>query len=145
MQLSVAVTEIGGMTSWQLAFNATTTVLVGQWITGAVVSTTVTIWLHVLLSPHPSIICQVWVMTFGQAPLVTRPVGVINTLVRVPGTLLVQQVETVGRSNVQVLPHGTVWWVGHCTCRQLVGQHPNTVTIWLQLVLLPHIPRATNS
>src|ERR1035437_10022494 len=129
------------MTSWQLAFNATTTMLVGQWITGGVVSTTVTFWLQVLVSPHPSIICQVWVMDFGQTPLVTRLVEVMSTLVKIPlggSSRLVQQDEATGRSNVQVLPHCTVLFVGHITCKQLVGQHPKTVTVWLQLVLSPH-------
>jgi hypothetical protein len=129
------------MTSWQLAFNATTTMLVGQWITGGVVSTTVTVWLQVLVSPHPSKIRQVWVMSFGQTPLVTRLVEVMSTLVKIPlggSSRLVQQDEAIGRSNVQVLPHCTVLFVGHITCKQLVGQHPKTVTVWLQLVLSPH-------
>jgi hypothetical protein len=47
----------------------------------------------------------------------------------------VQQVETTGASNAQVVPHCTDLLVGHCTTKQL--QHPRTVTVWLQLVLLP--------
>src|ERR1041384_2479676 len=74
----------------------------------------------------------------GQAPLVTEPVELISTLVTTPVEVtiwLVQQVEAVGVSNVQVLPHCTDLLVEHCTCKQL--QQPKTVTVWLQLVLLP--------
>jgi hypothetical protein len=51
---------------------------------------------------------------------------------------LVQHVETIGGSNVQVLPQGTVLSGWQMTCRQFVGgQHPITVTVWLQFVVLP--------
>ena len=46
---------------------------VEQLIVGGVVSTTVTIWLQMLLLLQPSLICQVWVITFGQLPFVARP------------------------------------------------------------------------
>src|SRR5271156_1346422 len=109
---------MGGMTSRQFEFNATITALVGQLMVGGVVSTTVTVWRQVLVSPQPSANSQVRVMTCGQTPLVTVPVTVMSKLVLVPGTLLVQQVEAEGASNVQVLPHCTVSLVGHCTCKQ---------------------------
>jgi hypothetical protein len=96
VQLSVAMMRIEGMTSRQLEFNGTTTVLVGQWITGGVVSTTVTTWLQVLLSPQASVISHVLVMNFGHTPLVTVLIEVISTLVVVPLKLLVQQDVAVG-------------------------------------------------
>src|SRR5438477_8155760 len=42
-----------------------------QLSTGGVVSTTVTVWLHLATLPQSSTACQVWVMTHGQEPLVT--------------------------------------------------------------------------
>jgi hypothetical protein len=54
-----------------------------------------------------------------------------------PIGLLLQQVVAVGVSKLQISPHSTDLVGGHCTCRQLVGQQPTTVTVWLQLVLLP--------
>jgi hypothetical protein len=67
--------------------------------------------------------------------LVINPVGRINRFVTVPGTLLPQQVVTTGGSKVKAVPHCTVLFVGHWTCKQL--QQPAMVTVWLQLVLLP--------
>ena len=96
VQLSVALTEMAGMTIWQLEFNATITALLGQWIIGAVVSTTVTVWLQDLASPQASSISQVRVMTCGQIPLVTVFATVISTLLVVPLMALVQHVVAVG-------------------------------------------------
>jgi hypothetical protein len=62
----------------------------------------------------------------------------IIKFVIVPGILPVQQVTANGWSNVQGVPHCTVLLVGQYNCRQGVGgQHPTTVTVWLQLVLFP--------
>jgi hypothetical protein len=96
VQASVALTEMAGMTSWQLVFNATTTVLVGQVMVGWVLSSTVTTWLQVLLSPQASVISHVLVMICGQTPLVTVLIEVMSTLVLVPLKLLVQQDVAVG-------------------------------------------------
>jgi hypothetical protein len=74
-------------------------------------------------------------VTVGHAPLLTTPSGVMRILVVVPGMLLVQQLVTTGRSNDHVVPHCTDLLVEHCTCKQL--QQPRTVTVWLQLVVLP--------
>src|SRR5580700_3802884 len=46
---------------------------------------TVTVWLHVLLSPHASVTSQACVMACtGQAPLVTGVSGVMTTLPKAP-------------------------------------------------------------
>jgi hypothetical protein len=96
-----------------------TVLLLAQCSPGGLVLTTVTVWLHVLLLPQASVNSQVWVMTHGQGPLfVTVPVAVMITLVTTPVeviTLLPQQDEANGRSNVQALPHGTVLSVGQIT------------------------------
>lgn len=109
---------------------------------GALVLSTVTVWLQLVLSPQPSAICHVSVIRLEQAPLVDRPVGVTNRLVTVPAVVmigLVQQVEAIGGSKLQALPHGTVLLGGHCTCRQFVAQlAPGcTVTVKVQLLLRP--------
>jgi len=69
------------------------------------------------------------------------PVEVMSTLVKVPAEVtipLAQHVVAVGWSKLQVLPHCIVLSFGHCTCKQLVEQHPKTVTVWLQFVVSPH-------
>ena len=79
---------------------------------------TVTVWLQVPLLPQPSVISQVWVMYCGQVPLVTMPRDVIRMLVNVPADVvncLGQHVVAVGGSNVQVLLHDTVLFVGQTT------------------------------
>jgi hypothetical protein len=105
------------------------------------VFTTVTVWLQVLVSPQASAISQVSVIRFEQVPLVTRLAWVMSTLVGVvvPVKKVVQQDEATGGSNAQLLPHGTVLLVGHCTCKQLVEQlvPSSTVTVKLQLLLSP--------
>jgi hypothetical protein len=101
----------------------TTTMLLGQLITGRLVFTTITIWLQVLLLPQASVISQVSVMNCGQTPLVTMPVELMITLVTTPDEVntLLQQDEADGRSNVQALPHGTVLFVGQVTTRPRLG------------------------
>src|SRR5579862_7836830 len=58
-------------------------------------------------------------------------------LVWVPLKLLGQHDVAIGMSKVHPEPHDTVLFVGQSTWRQLV-QQPVTVTVWLQLVRLPH-------
>src|SRR4051812_44645523 len=78
-----------------------------QKTTGGVVSTTVTVWLHVAVWPQSSTACHVRVMTFGQVPLVTVLTTVMVTL---PGPPVAsgQGLAGAGGSNVQVEPHSTV-------------------------------------
>src|SRR2546423_988502 len=92
-----------------------------QLITGGVVSTTVTVWLHVSVWPQSSTPCQVCVITQGQLPLVTVPTTVIVTLPGPPaasGHWLVQP----GGSKVQVVPHSTVLLVAQM--RENPPPHP---------------------
>jgi hypothetical protein len=96
---------------------------------------TVTVWLQLVLSPHKSVISQVWVM------VITMPSEVMSTLVA--GLVddasysLVQQDVAVGRSNIQALPHCTVLTLGHCTCKQFVQLAPSsTVTVKLHEAVL---------
>jgi hypothetical protein len=58
VQLSVSLTDMAGMTSWQFLFNGTITMLVGHVMTGGVVSTTVTVWVQVLMLLQQSMACQ---------------------------------------------------------------------------------------
>src|SRR5436190_3823894 len=74
--------------------------------TGAIVSTTVTVWLHCEKLPHPSVARQVRVMTRGQKPFVIVLTTV--SVIFVGGiAALLQLSNTLGTSN----PH----WVPHCT------------------------------
>src|SRR4051812_5892301 len=76
--------------------------------TGGVVSTTVTVWLHVAVWPQSSTALQVRVMTFGQVPLVTVLRTVTVTFPGPPVAGLGQGFTGVGGSKVQVEPHSTV-------------------------------------
>src|SRR6266850_2736160 len=69
---------------------------------GGVVSTTVTVWLQVLLWPHGSMACQVRVMACGQRPLVT-------VLRIVTARFAPLQVSlAAGESKLQAVPQMTV-------------------------------------
>src|ERR1017187_3144393 len=72
-----------------------TVLLLAHVSTGGLVFTTVTVWLHLLLLPQASVNSQVRVMTHGQGALL---VTVLTTGIV---TLLPQQEEPTGRSNVQ--------------------------------------------
>src|SRR5213593_3610025 len=84
-----------------------------QIITGGVLSTTVTVWLHVAVLLQQSVACQVAVITCEHGPagvpsgftLVAVLTSVIVTFVQPQGSL------TVGGSNVQFEPHSTVLFV----------------------------------
>jgi hypothetical protein len=80
-----------------------TVLLAAHVSTGGVVSSTVTVWLHVLVLPHPSVNSQVRVMTQGQGPLL------VTVLRTVAGTGAPLHASTaLGVSKVQTLPHSTV-------------------------------------
>ena len=80
-----------------------------QLSTGGVVSTTVTVWLHLALLPQSSTACQVWVMTHGQEPFVTVLMTVtVTPPFGVPGWGQHALVH-VGGSNVQLVRHSTVF------------------------------------
>src|SRR5438093_845338 len=88
-----------GMSKDQLSVQSKT-LLVGQSICGGVVSTTVTVWLHCAVSPHPFMACQVRV---AEKVLPQKPAlfVVVETTVTTP---LLEE----GGSKSQGCPHSTV-------------------------------------
>src|SRR6266446_2394820 len=96
--------------------------------TGAVVSITVTVWLHWALLPQGSVACQV---RFALKEL-PQP-----ALVRVLTTVIValpQESVAVGASKVQAAPSSTVLLL----LQLMIGAvPPTTVTVWLHCALLP--------
>jgi hypothetical protein len=105
----------------------TTTMLLGQLITGGLVFSTVTTWLQVALLLQQSVASQVRMMTCGQTPLVTVSITVIVTLLQ-------HASKAVGASKLHAVPHSTVLLVAHISTGGLVF---STVTVWLQVALLP--------
>src|SRR5258705_12679347 len=105
-------------------------------ITGAVVSTTVTIWLQELLLPQASVACQVRVASKVQIRRAARLVRVLRIVIV---ALLLLSVA-VGASNVQAAPCSTVLLVLlHVMTGAVVS---TTVTFWLQELLLPQASAA---
>jgi len=98
LQLSLAV----GASNVQ-AVPQLTVLLVAQVRTGGVVSTTVTVWLQVVLLVHASMAIQVRVMTCGHTPLVTVP-RTVSVILLVP----LQPFTMVGGSKLQAVPQLTV-------------------------------------
>ena len=97
-------------------------------ITGAVVSTTVTVWLQLAVLPQASVALQVWIAlkVLPHKALVVAPTMV---MVLVPQVSLV-----VGASNVHTVPHCTLLFA----TQVMVGAVVSTVvTVWLQLAVLP--------
>ena len=81
------------------------TVLLLEHVSIGGVGTTVTVWLQMARLLQPSVTRQVCVRICGHVPVVTVASGVMVTL-------LVQQDEAVGGSNVQFESHGTILLVG---------------------------------
>ena len=99
---AVAGMGAGKSTAMGSQLGLSTTMLDGHVMVGGMVSTTVTVWLHVAVLVQQSMACQVRVMFHGHRPLVT----VLTTAMV---TLVPQQTsEAVGRSNDQFEPHWTV-------------------------------------
>ena len=122
-QVSVAV----GASKVQ-AVPSSTDLLVAQVIAGAVVSTTLTVWLHWALLPHGSVMRQTHVATkaLPQVALVV----VLNTVI----VLVPLKSVAVGASKVHAAPHSTVLFVGHRAVGLVVS---TTLTVWLQVEALP--------
>src|SRR5258708_28042070 len=100
-------------------------------ITGAVVSTTVTLWLQELLLPQASVACQVRVASKVLPQWPVTLVTVLRIVIRALPLLSV----AVGASNAQATPCSTVLLVLlHVITGAVVS---TTVTIWLQELLLP--------
>src|SRR6266850_640374 len=105
-------------------------------ITGAVVSTTVTIWLQELLLPQASVACQVRV---ASKVLPQCPVRLV-TVLRIVIVALPLLSVAVGASKVQGAPCSTVLLVLlHVMTGAVVS---TTVTFWLQELLLPQASAA---
>ena len=104
---------------------ASTVILVGQVMVGGVVSTTVTVWLHCEKLPQLLMACHVRVAmkVLPQVALV-----IVLTMINVEGC------EAAGSSKAQALPSSTVLFVTQRIAGALVS---TTVTVWLQVLLLP--------
>src|SRR5438067_7265550 len=125
--LSVAV----GASKLQAAACSTVLLVLLQLITGAVVSTTVTFWLHWAKLPQASVACQVRV---ASKVLPQWPV-VLVTVLRIVMVLLPLLSVAVGESNVQAVPCSTVLLV---LLQVMTGAVVSTtVTFWLHRAKLP--------
>jgi hypothetical protein len=94
--------------------------------TGAVVSTTVTVWLHCALFPQASVARQVRVATkvFPQ-----RPAALVTVLTTATATLVPEHSSVaVGASNPHVVPHWAVLFGRHTSTGGVVSM---THTVWL--------------
>ena len=117
---------------------AWTRILLGHVRAGGVVSVTTTLWLHCEKDPQSLTACHVRVAmkVFPQVALVT--VFTVFSVVRY---------STEGSSKVQALPSSTVLFAAQ---RMAGALKSTTVTVWLQLPLLPqasvafHVRVATN-
>src|SRR5262249_43103336 len=111
--------------------SCTVLLVLAQLMTEAVVSTTVTVWLHCAVLPHASVATQVRVASkvVPQCPavLVTVPTSVITALPLLS--------VAVGGSKVQVVPSCTVLLV---LLQLITGAVVSiTFTVWLHWALLP--------
>src|SRR5438552_4122544 len=108
-----------------------TVLLALQVIAGAVVSATITVWLHRLKLPQASVACQVRVASkvLPQWPLVLVTVVTIAMVMLVPPRSL-----AVGESNVQAVPISTVLALPQLMTGPVVS---STLTFWLHCALLP--------
>src|SRR5207247_1414518 len=99
-------------------------------ITGGVVSTTCTVWLAVLVLPHPSFAVQVRVTLYAWAQLP----GVV-TSANVTVGLVSQASVAVGLLNVGVAGH---WIVCAGPTPEITGGVVSTTcTVWLAVLVLP--------
>src|ERR1051326_7406023 len=102
-----------------------TVLFVTQVIVGGVVSTTVTVWLHVFVLLHASIAAQVRV-----AEKVLPQSGLV-VVFRMTMRLVPQaSAGALGRSNVHDVPHSTVLFVTQVIVGGVVS---TTVTVWLHV------------
>src|SRR5689334_22982961 len=97
---------------------------------GAVVSTTVTVWLHVALLVQQSMASQVRVIVVGQLPFVT--VWSRETVNSAPQ----QELNAEGSSKLQALPHSTALSAAQVICGGAVFC---TVTVWVVVNWSPQL------
>src|SRR5439155_6596289 len=125
--LSVAV----GASNVQDVPSSTVLLVLPHVITGAVVSTTVTFWLHCAKLPQASVACQVRV----ASKVVPQSPVVLVTVLTIVIVLLPLLSVAVGASNVQAVPSSTVLLVLlHVITGAVVS---TTVTFWLHCAQLP--------
>src|SRR6266571_1125487 len=105
-------------------------VLLVQFMTGAVVSTPVTVWLHRALLLQASVACQVRV----ASKVLPQWPAVLVTVLRMVMVALPQVSLAVGASKDQALVHSTVL-LG--TRVMVGGVVSTTVTFWLHSAVLP--------
>src|SRR5438874_270793 len=126
--LSVAL----GASKVQAAPCSTVLLVLLQVITGAVVSNTVTFWLHWAKLPQASVACQLRV---ASKVLPQWPVVLVTVLTMVMVLLPLLSVA-VGASKVQAVPCSTVLLV---LLQVITGAVvSSTVTFWLHWAKLPH-------
>src|SRR3989442_15686873 len=125
--LSVAV----GASNVQAVPSSTVLLVLPHVITGAVVSTTVTFWLHCAKFPQASVACQVRdAAEDGQR----GHVG-LGRVIKMEIVLLPLLSVAVGASNVQAVPSSTVLLVlPHVITGAVVS---TTVTFWLHCAKFP--------
>jgi hypothetical protein len=104
-------------------------------VVGGVVSTSVTVWLHVAVLLHVSVNSHVRVMMCGQTPFVT----VLKMVVVINGWQ--QVVVGVGWSKFQPVPHSTVLFEVQTTERFAAGAVTTNGTehcaelLWLSVIV----------
>src|SRR3989442_15668392 len=126
--LSVAV----GMSKLQAAPSWTVLLVLLQLMTGAVVSMTLTVWLHWALLPQASVAAQVRV---GSEELPEGHAGMVRVLTTVLERLVPPLSVAVGRSKLQAAPSCTVLLV---LLQLMTGAVVSmTLTVWLHWALLP--------
>src|SRR5262249_57260977 len=117
--------------------SCTVLLVLAQLMTGAVVSTTFTVWLHWAVLPHASVATQVRVASKvvpqWPAVLVTVPTTVITALPPLS--------VAVGGSKLQAVPSCTVLLV---LLQLMTGAVVSiTLTVWLHCAVLPQASVAT--
>ena len=121
-QLSVAIggSNVHGVPHWTVLF-------VAQVSVGGMVSTTVTVWLHILMLLQQSDAIHVRVTNCGHWPLVM----VLKTCTR---GLEQQRSDANGGSNVHGVPHTTVLFVEQINVGGVVS---TMVTVSVHVLVLP--------
>src|SRR6266516_6222312 len=126
--LSVAV----GMSKVQAATSWTVLLVLLQLMTGAMVSMTLTVWLHWALLPQASVAAQVRV---ASKVLPQWPAVLVTVLTTVIARLVPPLSVAVGASKLQASPSCTVLLV---LLQLMTGAVVSiTLTVWLHWALLP--------
>src|SRR6266700_66418 len=126
--LSVAV----GASKLQAAPSCTVLLVLLQLMTGAVVSTTLTVWPHWALLPQASVAAQVRV---ASKVLPQCPAVLVTVLTTAMAMLVPPLSVAVGASKLQAVP---IWTVLLVLLQLMTGAVVSTtLTVWLHWALLP--------